>query len=1175
LTDPTRIDVCGHLAITQHGRPLNEGSVRLQGRMLLAFLALHRERPVSREELFLAIWGAETGEDHRAALNSLLSKARRALGADAVPNRGPRSVQLSPDIAVDYHEAFEHLETAREALRQAAPDEVETAARQALELADRGVLQGETAEWLEQPRRRLDEAASSARECLAEAALLAGGPQVQVAVDRARELVAAEPYRESAHALLMRALDAQGNSAEALSVFEALRQRLREMGATPNPTLRALHQRLLNAPAPERAHGAAHAPHVSLQPPAAARSQTGFVGRDAERRLLRAAFDRAQGGSCQLVLLEGEAGIGKTRLALTFASELEQQGGASLYGRCDSDAAIPYQPFVEALRRHLTVDAVGPLRQAIPAHVEELALVLPELQQAGLGAPTRRGPVETERLRLFDAVSMVLCAISQDRPALLILDDLHWADTPTLLMLRQVTRLARSASLLLIGTFRSDERGEQLRDMIADLRREQFFDSIALRGLDEADAERLISQLDAAPPARAVTHALWEESKGNPFFLEEILRHRTHAEPAPDGAPDPTASVPDAVKDVIRRRLARLSPDVQGVLEIAAVIGSEFSAEVLEAVCDEVSENALYRSLDEAVEAHLVQEGTVTYGRFEFEHALTRQTLLDELTRTRLARLHLRVGEELEALGHCEEGSKLADLAHHFREAPPAQGHAKALDYGGRAARHALEVFAYEEAVRQCELALSILRPGEDGEREALLILLGDIRMRAGETASARATFVQAAGIARSRGSAAGLALAALGACGPHIVSGRADPELVRLLEEALELLGDQDETLRSRLLARLAIELSFSAGHVAEREAYSSEAVALARSVSDANALSAALHARHWSDWQPDNLSERLMIATELLQLARATGDRRIEMEGHRWRMMDLLEMGQIEDVDEELHAYAQLAAERRRPAELWYVHLYTAMRFLLAGRYEEAREESQAAFDFGSKIDDMNAHGFTLVMAVMARDLGWLDKVERLVGDNVRRYETIPGWQTLWALILLESGNEDAARETFEHVAADDFSSIPRDGSWLGAMTYSSEVAVGLGDTARAQQLYDRLRPFADRNVVIGFAVACLGSTSRPLALLAASLGRHDDAVRHFEAAISMNERMGARPFLARTQLEYGELLVGGTPDERAAGIELLRQGLATAEELGLRAVRDRARHLLQVTEPERVSV
>jgi hypothetical protein len=212
---------------------------------------------------------------------------------------------------------------------------------------------------------------------------------------------------------------------------------------------------------------------------------------------------------------------------------------------------------------------------------------------------------------------------------------------------------------------------------------------------------------------------------------------------------------------------------------------------------------------------------------------------------------------------------------------------------------------------------------------------------------------------------------------------------------------------------------------------------------------------------------------------------------------------------------------------------------------------------------------------MAVMARDLGWLDKVERLVGDNVRRYETIPGWQTLWALILLESGNEDAARETFEHVAADDFSSIPRDGSWLGAMTYSSEVAVGLGDTARAQQLYDRLRPFADRNVVIGFAVACLGSTSRPLALLAASLGRHDDAVRHFEAAISMNERMGARPFLARTQLEYGELLVGGTPDERAAGIELLRQGLATAEELGLRAVRDRARHLLQVTEPERVSV
>jgi tetratricopeptide (TPR) repeat protein len=442
--------------------------------------------------------------------------------------------------------------------------------------------------------------------------------------------------------------------------------------------------------------------------------------------------------------------------------------------------------------------------------------------------------------------------------------------------------------------------------------------------------------------------------------------------------------------------------------------------------------------------------------------------------------------------------------------------------------------------------------------------------MRAGETAQARSTFVEVAGIARRRGSAQGVALAALGACGPQIVSGRVDAQLVGLLEEALEALGDQDDVLRSRLLARLAIELSFSPGHVAKRAAFSREAVALARRVSDANALSAALHARHWSDWQPDNLSERLLIATELLQLARASGDRRIEMEGHRWRMMDLLEMGQVEDVDDELHAYAALAAERRRPAELWYVHLYAAMRFLLAGQYREAREESRAAFDFGSKIDDMNVHGFTLVMAVMARDVGRLDQVEKAVGDNVRRYETIPGWQALWALILIETGHKEAARERFERVAVDEFASIPRDGSWLGAMTYSAEVAVALGDTARAAQLYERLRPFADRNVVIGFAVACLGSSSRPLALLASALGRHDDAVRHFETALTMNERMGARPFLARTQVEYGEMLLGRSPDDPAAGIELLRQGLAGAEELGLRVVRDRARRLLQTLEP-----
>jgi DNA-binding SARP family transcriptional activator len=1145
------IELCGHLSVSVDGRRREADLPGRQGRLALAHLALNRSRGVTREKLIAALWGEDAPASHAQALNVVLSKLRRALGPEVIENAGERAVQLTPAATVDLDEAQPALDEAFAARDRGDWRAVVEAAARVTDLADAGLLPGYEAPWLEEPRRRLEDLGLQARELRGDAGLAVGGAELAHAERAAQELVELAPFRESGHLLLMRVRAAQGNVAEALRVHERLRTLLRdELGVAPGPQVQAEFERLLMAeraepePAPKPAPAPEPVPEAA-QSFFATRSGAAFVGRRTELDRLRQYLQRATEGNRQLVLLEGEPGIGKTRLAMEFMEVCEAEGALALYGRCDAETLVSYQPFVEALRRYVA-RAPEQLAAWRAQHGAELGRVVPELATAG-DAPG--GPEEEERYRLFDAVSEVLNDIARRQPVVLVLDDLHWADKPTLLMLRQMVRAAGESPLLIVATIRDTERPTALVDMLVQLRREHYFDRIELAGLDEADATALIGAFGPKDIPEHVNRALWEETKGNPFFLEEMVRHlgTTARDPAGNGAPWPL-ELPEGIREVIGRRLATLSERAGQLLTTAAVMGREFRVEVLETVGD-LDEDQLDQVIEESVAAHVIAEVPGVYGRCSFTHALIRQTLYDGLTATRRARLHLRVAEAIERL---DGDTALAELAYHFSLAPPARGAEKAVEYAERAAERAAAVLAYEEAARLYEVALHALEQASaDRERTCrLLLACGNAQTKAGDTLEAQETFRRAADTARALGSAPLLAYAALGYGMPgQMAGGIVDDALVALLEEALDAIADDEPALRTRLVARLAIELSFSEARDRRAE-LSSEAVELARRVGDPRGLGFALVARHWSLWGPGNVQERLEAANDLLSLAEESGDERLAIAGHRWRMIDMLELGDIDSADIEMDAFARIAERRRRVSDTLYVHIYRSMRLLLAGDFDQAEAEGHAAVALGNRVQDPNTGNATLLQAcTLRRERGRLERLEGPVRAYAERFHSIPGWQCVLAHLLAETGRHDEAREILDNFAADGFRGLPLDGIWLGAVAYLSETAATVGDPTHAEMLHDLLEPYADRNVAVGWASTCMGSAARHLGLLADLLGRRKPAIAYFETALAMNERMRARPWVAHTQVELARVLGG---QKRAA--KLLEAGIAEAQELGM---------------------
>jgi eukaryotic-like serine/threonine-protein kinase len=447
--------------------------------------------------------------------------------------------------------------------------------------------------------------------------------------------------------------------------------------------------------------------------------QTGFVGRDRELAQMDQGWTRATSGQRQLILLAGEPGIGKTRLASEFARVRSASAATVLAGRCDEEALVPYQPFVEALSWYVHVCPERDLRAQLAAigGGAELGPLIPEVRRRVPDLPTQPAMnPEGQRYRLFEAVAGLLAQASLVRPIILMFDDLHWADKPTLLMLRHVVRTSSAAPLCIVGTYRENEltRTHPLAEMLSNLRREPAVTRLSLRGLEEAQVKGLIDAFVGREAPPRLAHLMVGSTEGNPFFIGEMLRHLTetgaltafHTGSAGKGAA--ALGLPEGVKEVIGRRLSRLSEGCNRTLSLAAVIGREFAIEVLEALGD-LPEDRLLDAIDEGVHAQLIAEVPDRAGRFSFVHALIRETVYEELTTTRRVRLHRRVGEAIERLAQGRSDPPLADLAYHFVQAASADVADKAIDYATRAGDRAADTLAHEEAARFYDMALQSL----------------------------------------------------------------------------------------------------------------------------------------------------------------------------------------------------------------------------------------------------------------------------------------------------------------------------------------------------------------------------------------------------------------------------------------------------------------------------------
>jgi hypothetical protein len=876
-----------------------------------------------------------------------------------------------------------------------------------------------------------------------------------------------------------------------------------------------------------------------------------LVGREREIGEAADALEGAASGRGRLLMLVGEPGIGKTSLADSIATTAERRGFKVLWGRCwESGGAPAYWPWLDLLSELTGMLDDGALRQALGDGAGLFGELVPEVRSrvpdlGGEAAP----PADEGRFRLWRATSALLNQVAKLQPLALVLDDLHAADRSSLALLHFVARQLRPMRIMLLGTYRDVEArmDAEASELLSRVCREGS--TLPISRLDRGAAARFVRGRAGDVEAEVEARIL-DSAQGNPLFLNEMMNLRDEQGSAAIVA----GEVPHGVREVIRQRLDRLAGDARALLDLAAVAGDVIDLPLLVAASERDAAWVSAR-LAEAARAGVVG---APGGRRRFGHALFREVLYRELAEETRRALHGRMAEALERTSG--PFPPHAEIAHHALEGP-AEMLPRAVDHALRAADRAQELLAYDEAIRTLTRARDAVAAAGNPPALCARVLLatGEARIRRGEVEAGKADCREAATIARARDDAELAARAAL-TYGRVFTFGLVDPILVDMIETSLAALPPGDGPWRARLLARLAGALQPSL-KAEEPVRVAREAIAIARRLGDKATLLETLHDGVSALMDIVPASEPRGLNLEAERLAMELGDRERLLRTHGRLAVSHLALGAVEAADARIAAFEALASELKAPWMGWRGGMLRAVRATMEGRFEEAEQLADEARRAGRAAGDPVVDTiWTTNREGRLRAAERHDELAAFEPDVCRARAALhlaPFWQSLQSILIrARLEQEDQVRLQMDLLPEGSLSALDN----LFPTLFAAEGAALVGPRDLAEGIYqgllDRLQGSSGECSVLGMSyMSWEGPWARLLGLLSAYLQRWDEAWAHFEEARALCRRLRARPYLARTEYEFGRALLSrDAPGDREQARALLTSAREVAVELGM---------------------
>jgi tetratricopeptide (TPR) repeat protein len=903
-----------------------------------------------------------------------------------------------------------------------------------------------------------------------------------------------------------------------------------------------------------------------------------FVGRQREMGELKAALEEALSGRGKLVALAGEPGIGKTRTALELATYAGLRQCQVLWGRSyEGTGAPPYWPWVQAIRSYVRDHEVSQVQQEMGGGAADIAEIVSEVRERfpDLDPPLQLEP-EQSRFRLFDSITAFLKSSSRHQPMVLVLEDLHWADRPSLLLLEFLARELTGSRLLVIGTYRDVEvnRRHPLSQTLGELTRERLFQRVLLRGLSPEDVGRFIELASGLAPPSGLVETVYRQTEGNPLFVTEVVRllvQEGELSAARARQRDSwTVRIPEGVREVIGRRLNRLSERCNQTLSIGAVIGREFSLEQLKSLVEDMTDDRLLEVLEEALSARIIEELPRAVGRYQFTHALIQETLLEEMSLTRRVRLHARIAEELEKLYGDQAQTHAAELAHHFGQAEAVLGTQKIVKYSLLAGEKALAGYAWEEALAHFQrglnakgVSLESTEPARDADAAALL--LGLVRAQVPtmtrrspqEAPAIVATLTRAFDYYEASGD-----IERAVAVAEHrlIATAVESPAGSGLIDRALALVP-QDSHAAGRLLSQqIRILGVYENNYLAAREA-ADRALAIARREQDEPlelwilANCAALEQQH------AQYREAVTWCERAIDVARRLDDPRSEvLARHGWHVSrEILGEGPSMAARQNAAALLSLAERLREQYRIAGALWIGATIAYQAGDWKAARRH----LDQASEVPPDDARGVALRIALeyqVGEFLHGDEYLERLLALMRQSPPLSTRIMSPLGLVLASYLSGETSHLAEAEMMAQSVVSSP-----LAPLHHviPPRAALGLiavqrGDLVQCQERYQALEPHRGITVV----GSTLTLTDRILGLLAHTLGDLNTASQHFEDAVAYLQKSGNRPELAWTLCECADTLLDrNQPGDRAKAMSMLDECLRITRELGMKPLMERA--------------